>query len=143
VIERAGAAAFHLLEVAAGLHVAHEEQAFERLHVGAGGDHVHGDGDARVVFVAELGEDGLGVFLVLVGDLFAEGVSFAELLADDLDDVVGVGVGLGEDEGLGDLELAIGIGAVGEDLRELVAEGADDGADLRGLTMSRSSFLAE
>ena len=26
---------------------------FERLDVGAGGDHVHGDGDARVVAVAE------------------------------------------------------------------------------------------
>jgi hypothetical protein len=37
----------------AALHVAHEEQALQRLDVGAGGDHVHGDGDARVVAVAE------------------------------------------------------------------------------------------
>jgi hypothetical protein len=42
-----------------------------------------------------------------------------------------VGVGLGEDEGLGDLEGAGGVGSVGENLGELFAEGADDGADLR------------
>ena len=54
MVQRAGAAAFHLLEVVAAFHVAHEEQAFQRLDVGAGGDHVHGDGDARVVVVAEL-----------------------------------------------------------------------------------------
>ena len=130
VVERAGAAAFHLLEVAAGFHVAHEEQAFERFHVGAGGDHVHGDGDARVVFVAELLEDGLGIFLVLVSDLFAEGGGFAELLADDLDDVVGVGIRLGEDEGFRDLVFAIGAAAVRKDFRQLVAEGLDDLADL-------------
>ena len=122
--EGAGAAALHLLEVVAAFHVAHEQQALQRLHVGAGGDHVHGDSDAGEVVVAELGEDGLGILVGLVGDLFAEGVPLAELLADDLDDVVGVAVGLGEDEGLGDL------GAAGENLGEFLAEGSDDGADL-------------
>ena len=43
------APALHLLEVDLRLHVAHEDQALQRLDVGAGGDHVHGDGDARVV----------------------------------------------------------------------------------------------
>src|SRR5690606_37184059 len=109
------------------------EEAFERLHIGAGGDHIDGDGDAGVVFVAELLEDGFGVFFVLVGDFFAESVPLAELVADDLDDVVGVGVGLGEDEGFGDLVGAVGVGAVGEDFGELVAEGFDDGADLGGV----------
>ena len=126
-VERARAAPLHLLEVVAALHVAHEEQAFERLHVGAGGDHVHGHGDARIVVVAELREDGFRVFGRLVGDLLAEVVALAELLADDLDDVVGVAVGLGEDQGLRHLL------AAGEDLRQLVAEGADDGADLVGV----------
>ena len=61
----------------------------------------------------------------LVGDLLAEVVALAELLADDLHDVLGVAVVLGEDQRLGHL------GAAGEDLgEELVAEGADDGADL-------------
>ncbi len=136
-VQRAGAAAFHLLEVVAAFDVAHEEQAFERLDVGAGGDHVDGDGDARVVFVAELGEDGFGVFALLhaavgqffvlggaVGDFLAEGVAFTEFLAHGLDDVVGVAVGLGEDQRLGHFF------AAGEDGRQVVAEGADDGADL-------------
>ena len=53
----ADAAPFHLLEEAGGLHIAQEEDALDGLHVGAGGDHVHGDGDARVEAVAEVGED--------------------------------------------------------------------------------------
>ena len=49
----------------------------------------------------------------------------AELLADDLDDVLGVAVVLGEDEGLGHL------GAAGEDVGEQpVAERLDDEPDL-------------
>ena len=50
----ADAAAFHLLEVIQAAHVAHEEDDFERADVGAGGDHVHGDGDAGIVGGAEL-----------------------------------------------------------------------------------------
>jgi hypothetical protein len=72
-VEAAHAAALHLFVVAAA-HVAHEQQHFQRLHVGAGGDHVHGHGDARVVVVAEAGEHAVGVFLGAVGDLLAEGV---------------------------------------------------------------------
>ena len=48
-IDHAAAATFHLLEVAERADVAHEDQAFERLHIGARGDHVHRDRDARVV----------------------------------------------------------------------------------------------
>ena len=51
--DHAHAAAFHLLEEAARLHRAHEEDDLQRLDVRAGGDHVHGDGDARVVAVAK------------------------------------------------------------------------------------------
>ena len=99
---------------------------FERLDVGAGGDHVHGDGDAREVAVAELGDDVFGLFAGgAVGDLLGEVVALAELFADDLDDVFGVAVVLGEDERLRHF------GAAGKDFgEELVAEGADDGADL-------------
>jgi hypothetical protein len=61
-IQAAHAAAFHLLVVALAAHIAHEQQHFQRLHVGAGGDHVHGDGNARVVVVAEAGQDAVGVF---------------------------------------------------------------------------------
>ncbi len=49
----AGAAAFHLLEIEFGADVAEEDECFERFDVGAGGDHVDGDRDARVEIVAE------------------------------------------------------------------------------------------
>ena len=127
MVEGAGAAALHLLEIVAASHVAHEDQAFERLDVGARGDHVHGYGDARVVVVPELGEDGFRILLGLVGNLLAELVAFGEFLAHGLDDVVGVAVGLGKDKRLRDFS------AAGEYLRPLVAEGADDSADLVGV----------
>ena len=73
VVDDPHAAALHLLEVGAALDRAHEEDALERLHVGAGGDHVDGDGDARVVGVAERGEQVVGLLAGrLVGDLAAK-----------------------------------------------------------------------
>ena len=64
-------------------------------------------------------------FAGAVGDFLAELIALAELLSNDLDYVVGVAIVAGEDEGLG------GLGAAGEDIgEELVAEFADDGADL-------------
>ena len=63
----AGAATFHLLEIIPALHVTHEEQAFEGLDVRTRGNHVHGHGDARIVVVPELGEDGCRILLGLVG----------------------------------------------------------------------------
>jgi hypothetical protein len=137
-IDGAGPPPFHLLEVELGADVAQEEQALERLDVGAGGDHVHGDGDAELRGGAEGLDDVLGFPAGAVGDLFAEVVSFAELFADDIDDVLGVAVVLGEDEGLGHPGFveAHGFGtggAVGEDLgEEFFPEGPDDGAELIG-----------
>ena len=126
LVDDAHAAALHLLEVRAALDRAHEEDALERLHVGAGGDHVHGHRDARVVGVAELGDQLVGLLAGrLVGDLGGELVPLAEHLAGDLDDLVGVRVVLGEDQRLRHL------GAAGEDLgEEPVAEGLEHGADL-------------
>ena len=123
-IQRARATAFHLLEIVAAFHIAHEQQALQRLDVGAGGDHVHGDGNARVILIAELLQHGLGVFLGFVGEFFAEGVALVKFLAHGLDDVVSVAVGFGEDQGFGHF------GASGKNLRQFVAEGADDGAYL-------------
>ncbi len=79
-----------------------------------------------IVAVAELGDQVFGLLAGgPVGDLLGEVVALAELFADDLDDILGVGVVLGEDERLGHL------GAAGKDFgEELVPEGADDGADL-------------
>ena len=118
----------HLLEEHARLDRAQEEQHLQRLDVGAGGDHVHGDGDARVVGVAELGDQLFGRLAAdAVGDLLAEVVALAKLLADDVDDGLGVAVVFGEDQGLGHNR------AAGEDLgEEAVAVGAHDGADLVG-----------
>ena len=55
-IERYG----HLLEEVFRRDAAHEEDKLQRLDVGAGGDHVHGDGDARIVAVAKGAEDYVG-----------------------------------------------------------------------------------
>ena len=127
-VDDAHATALHLLEEVAALDRAHEHDDFQRLDVGAGGDHVDGDDDARVVGVAELLQQILGLLAGgAVGHLPAEVVPLAELLPHDLHDVVGVVVVLGEDQRLRHL------GAAGEDLgEELLLEGADDGADLVG-----------
>ena len=126
VVDDPHAPAEHLLEVGPALHAAHEHQAFQRLDVGAGGDHVHRDDDPGVHGVAERLQQVLGLAVLgAVGDLGGELVALAEHLADDLDDVVGVRVVLGEDQRLGD-----GL-AAGEQLGEqLVLERLDDGADL-------------
>jgi hypothetical protein len=63
----------------------------QRFDVSAGGDHVHGNGNARVRAIAEslnqLFRRSAGG---AVGDLLAEVVSFIELFAHDFYDVVGV-----------------------------------------------------
>src|SRR6266849_8764185 len=146
----AGAAAFHLLEEVAALHGAKEEDAFDASNVGAGGDHVYGDGNAGIIAVSEGCEVGFrggsGTFVAdfldfraifefflvhnaghaaHVGDLLGELVAFAEFFAKDLHDVFGVAVVFGENEGFGDF------GAAGEDFgEEFFLEGFDDGADL-------------
>ena len=61
--EGACTSAFHLLKIVAAFDVAHEEQAFERFDVGAGGDHVNGDGDSGVVLVAEAGKQRFWIFV--------------------------------------------------------------------------------
>lgn len=119
-------AALHLLEEGARLDRAHEHHDLHRLDVGAGGDHVHRHRDPGHGAGAELVDE---IFRFragrAVGDLLGEVVALAELLAHDLDDVLGVGVVLGKDQGLGHPL------AAGEDLgEELVTVGLDDLADL-------------
>ena len=141
----------HLLEVTARSDRAHEEDNLQRLHVGAGGDHVDGDGDARVVAVAKglkdlvrrevrhfFPDDFFDLFPIgsdflldiaheagAVGDLLAEVVAFVENLAADAHDIVGVGVVFGEDQRLRHLV------ASGKDFREeLVPKGLQHRADL-------------
>ena len=99
----AGAAAFHLFVVGLAFDIAHEHDAFQGFDVGAGGDHVDGDGDAVLRIGAE-GFDGFFCFAFadFVGDLFAEGVAFIEDFAHGIDDAVAVVVVFGEDEGFGD-----------------------------------------
>lgn len=132
--EHAGAAAFHLLEIDTAADVAEEEEDFKRLDVGAGRNHVHGDGDAERGREAELADEILrfrglagGWVLGLVGDLFAKIVTLAKDLAANMDDVLGVGVVLGEDERLRHER------AAGEQLglHDLLV-GTQDGADLIG-----------
>ena len=126
VVDDPDATAEHLLEVGPALDAPHEDQAFQRLDVGAGRDHVDRDDDPGVHRVAERLKQVLGLAVArAVGDLGGELVALAEDLADDLHDVVGVGVVLGEDQRLGDGPPA------GEQLGEqLVLERLDDRADL-------------
>ncbi len=99
-VDDAHATALHLLEERAAFHRTHKHHDLHGLDVGAGGDHVNGDGDARHGAVAELLDQLLGICARgPVSDLLAEVVSFVELLAHDMHDVLGVGVVLGEDEG--------------------------------------------
>jgi hypothetical protein len=97
--ENARAATFHLLEVSAAAGVAQEQEAFERLDVRAGGDHVHRHGDAELGRGAELLDERLRLLVLLslgvvglVGDLLGEVVALAEHFADDVHGVLGVRV---------------------------------------------------
>jgi hypothetical protein len=59
--ESARAAPLHLFEHGATLHRPHEEDNFQRLDVCAGGDHIHGNGNARVEGSAELAKQIFGL----------------------------------------------------------------------------------
>ncbi len=125
-LDDANTSALHLLEEGAGFDRAHEYDNLDRLDVGAGGDHVHGDGDAGMITVAKALDEVLGRHPGgAIGDLLGELIALAELLAEDFNDVFRVGVVLGKDKGLRHL------GATGKDVgEELVLEGFDDGANL-------------
>ena len=69
----------------------------------------------------------------VIGDLFAEAVFFAEFFPDDLDDVVGVAVGFGKYQGFGHFKFALFIYPVREHFRQMLFEGANDGANLVGI----------
>ena len=118
--------ALHLLEIRRRVDVPHEQQAFQRLYIGAGGDHIDRHGNAWVVGIAELVQQVVGLLAGRFrGDLLAEVVAPAKLLPNDLHDVVGMEVGLGEDQRFGDF------GAAREDFgKQAVTEGADDQPDL-------------
>src|SRR5439155_2937773 len=144
------AAALHLLEEPAAANRAHEGDNFEWPDVSAGSDHVHGDSDARIVAVAEGRkkvfrlnasiDPGDLFYLLAIGrfflddhpccaspicDLLGEVVPLAELLAQNLNDIVGVAVVLGKDQCFGHF------GAARENLREeTVSKGLNDGANL-------------
>ena len=100
--EGTGTASLHLLKIVSAAHVPHEDQTFNGLDVGSGGDHIHGDGNARIVTVAELAEHLLWIFGG-IGDLFTEVVPFAKFLPDNLDNIVRMAVGLGKYQRFGNL----------------------------------------
>ena len=107
---------------------AHEDQALDGLDVGAGPNLLDGDRDAQLRVVAERVDVRLDRALGLVGDFLGELRAAAELLPDDLEDVLGVLVVLGEEDGLRDLV------AAREDFGpHALLEGAHDRADLAGV----------
>src|ERR1035438_2721940 len=150
--KNANAPALHLFEVVEASHIAQEEKDLQWADVGPRRDHVYGHDNARIVGRSEERQNALGLVSRLnpfsdrlfrpvvalylpadsdlsssVGYLLAEIVAFAELLADDLHNIIGVAVVAGEHKRLRDF------GAAGKDVgKELVAKFADDGANLVG-----------
>src|SRR3990172_5804904 len=53
LVNNAGAAMLHLLEIIPAASVSHEKDNFERAHVCACGDLVHGDDDPWIIAIAE------------------------------------------------------------------------------------------
>ncbi|OPY18288.1 MAG: hypothetical protein A4E24_01991 [Methanomethylovorans sp. PtaU1.Bin093] len=110
------ASSLHLLEVIAALHIPHEQQAFQRLHIRTCGYHVHSYRDPRIVVIAQRRQHSISIFFSLVRHLLAERIALAKLLPHDLDNIIRMAVGLGKDQGLRYLLPAW------EDLRQLVPE---------------------
>ena len=122
--KRARSSSFHLLEIVLAAHIAHEDKAFDGLYIRASCNHVDGDGDTRIIVVAEGAQDAFGV-LGGVSDLLAELVALAKLLTDDLDDIVGMAVGLGEYQRFRDF-----LAAREQRRLPIIPERADNGADM-------------
>ena len=123
-IEGAGAAPLHLLKVVRASNIAHKQQALQGFNIGTRGDHIDGDGHARVVVIAKLVQHRLGVFGDFVGHFFAELTLFPKLLPHGLDNIVGVAVGFGKDQRLGHLL------PTWKDLPPFIPKGANDGTNL-------------
>ena len=125
-IDNADAAPLHLLEEETALDGTHEHNDFDWLDISARRDHIDGDGDARVVAVAEILNQVLRAAAgAQIRDLLAEVVAFAELLTEDANDVLGMAVVLGENQCLGNFL------ASGKDLaEETILEGLGDQANL-------------
>ena len=123
----AGTASLHLLEVIGAFHVTHKQQALKRFDVGARCDHVHCHGDAWIVFIAELGENGFRILFGLIGDLLTELVFFSKFFSHCLDDIVGMAVGLGKDKRLRHFS------STGEYILQIFVEGVNYCANLIGI----------
>ena len=119
-----GPAPLHLLEVILAADIAHENQTLDGFHISASGDHINGNRDSGIVVVAEGTEDRLRIFC-RISDLFAELVSLAKLLADDLNDIIRMTVRLGKDQCFGNLFAPREQGSI-----QIILEGANDCADL-------------
>ena len=98
--EDARAAPFHLLKVVLAPHIAHENQTFDGLHVSSRCNHIHCDGNAGIVVIAERTEDRLRV-IRRIGDFAAEVVALAKFLAHNLYNIVCVAVCFGKNQRLG------------------------------------------
>ena len=125
--EHASAPALHLFKIVLAAHIPHKDQALNGLDIGAGGDHVHRDCNAWVIVVSEIAEYPFRV-LGGVGNLFAELVSLAELIPDNLNNIIGVAVSLGKDQGFGDFRPPRE-----QRSEQIVPEGTNHRADLAGV----------
>ena len=93
------AASFHLFVIQFRMHVAHENQNFQRFDVRSRRDHVHRDRDAQSRRCPKFVDQIRRLFTRhVVSDLFAKRVVFAEHFAGDADDFLGMVVVLGENQ---------------------------------------------
>ena len=125
--EDASATSFHLLKVVLAPHIAHENQTFNGLHVSSRCNHIHGDGNAGIVVIAERTEDRLRV-IRRIGDFTTEVVALTKFLAHNLHNIVCMAVGFGKNQRLGNF-----FSAREQRSKEVLFERADNCANLAGI----------
>ena len=91
--QHTSASAFHLFKVVFTAYITHENQALDWLYIGACGNHIHRDGNTRVIIIAEGTQHRFRV-VSGIGDFAAEVIAFAKLLTDNLNDVIRMAVRL-------------------------------------------------
>ncbi len=126
----AGSASFHLLKVVSAFYISHKEQAFQRLHVSACGNHIYRNGNAGIIIVTELSQYRFRVFIGPIGYFFAKAVFFVKLFAYNLNNIVSVAVGFGKNQCFRYFKMTLLIKAVGEHLWQMLFEGSDNQTNL-------------
>ena len=93
LIQHPGSPTLHLLEIVFAAHIPHENQAFNRLYIRSGGNHIHRNCDSGIIPIPEFTENLLRI-LGRVSNFLAKLISFAKFFPDDLYDIICMAVRL-------------------------------------------------